>query len=302
MLEKGIAYRKTGVVNWDPVDQTVLANEQVIDGRGWRTGALVEKREIPMYYLAITIYAEELLSRSREAPGLAGTRQDHAGQLDRRVRGLRDRFSVCAGHEGTDTRGRRAEGVHHACDTLFGVTFMAIAAEHPIAAAAARRIPRCRLSSMSAVAAAPWKPTSRRRRRRACAPDFPCSSLHRPDRRNLGGELRAHGLRRGRRHGRARPRRARLSVRAEEQAAHRQVVKIEDRRLRQSRSALAGRVQRIRRHHRTRVGSTAWNTRRRWTRSAAALEKKAMGRKRTQWRLRDWGISRQRYQGLPRCP
>ena len=52
MLEKGIAYRKTGVVNWDPVDQTVLANEQVIDGRGWRTGALVEKREIPMYYLA----------------------------------------------------------------------------------------------------------------------------------------------------------------------------------------------------------------------------------------------------------
>ena len=52
MLEKGIAYRKTGTVNWDPVDQTVLANEQVIDGRGWRTGALVEKREIPMYYLA----------------------------------------------------------------------------------------------------------------------------------------------------------------------------------------------------------------------------------------------------------
>src|SRR6187399_445926 len=60
MLEKGIAYRRTGVVNWDPVDQTVLANEQVIDGRGWRTGALVEKREIPMYYLAITRYAEEL--------------------------------------------------------------------------------------------------------------------------------------------------------------------------------------------------------------------------------------------------
>ncbi|WP_299019282.1 class I tRNA ligase family protein, partial [uncultured Tepidimonas sp.] len=62
MLEKGIAYRKTQVVNWDPVDQTVLANEQVIDGRGWRTGALVEKREIPGYYLAITKYAEELLS------------------------------------------------------------------------------------------------------------------------------------------------------------------------------------------------------------------------------------------------
>jgi leucyl-tRNA synthetase len=59
---KGIAERKTQVVNWDPVDQTVLANEQVIDGRGWRTGALVEKREIPGYYLKITDYADELLS------------------------------------------------------------------------------------------------------------------------------------------------------------------------------------------------------------------------------------------------
>ena len=68
MLEKGIAYRKTGVVNWDPVDQTVLANEQVIDGRGWRTGAIVEKREIPMYYLGITKYAEELLGDLRSCP------------------------------------------------------------------------------------------------------------------------------------------------------------------------------------------------------------------------------------------
>ena len=68
MLEKGIAYRKTGVVNWDPVDQTVLANEQVIDGRGWRTGALIEKREIPMYYLAITKYAEELLGDLEKLP------------------------------------------------------------------------------------------------------------------------------------------------------------------------------------------------------------------------------------------
>jgi leucyl-tRNA synthetase len=61
MLEKGIAYRKTQIVNWDPVDQTVLANEQVIDGKGWRTGAPVEKREIPGYYLKITDYAQELL-------------------------------------------------------------------------------------------------------------------------------------------------------------------------------------------------------------------------------------------------
>ena len=114
MLEKGIAYRKTGVVNWDPVDQTVLANEQVIDGRGWRTGALVEKREIPMYYLAITRYAEELLGDLAEAARLARACEDHAGQLDRQVRGLRDQLPVRAGHEGADGRGRRAEGVHHA--------------------------------------------------------------------------------------------------------------------------------------------------------------------------------------------
>ena len=69
MLEKGIAYKKTQVVNWDPIDQTVLANEQVIDGRGWRTGALVEKREIPGYYLAITQYADELLNDLDKLPG-----------------------------------------------------------------------------------------------------------------------------------------------------------------------------------------------------------------------------------------
>src|SRR6266702_2260872 len=62
MLERGLVYKKTGTVNWDPVDRTVLANEQVIDGRGWRTGAPVEKREIPMYYMRITAYAEELLA------------------------------------------------------------------------------------------------------------------------------------------------------------------------------------------------------------------------------------------------
>jgi leucyl-tRNA synthetase len=69
MRERGVAYRTTGVVNWDPVDQTVLANEQVIDGRGWRTGALIEKREIPMYYLNITRYADELLAALDALPG-----------------------------------------------------------------------------------------------------------------------------------------------------------------------------------------------------------------------------------------
>ena len=68
MLESGLVYRRTGTVNWDPVDQTVLANEQVIDGRGWRTGAVVEKREIPMYYMRITEYARELLEALDSLP------------------------------------------------------------------------------------------------------------------------------------------------------------------------------------------------------------------------------------------
>ena len=88
MLEKGIAYRKTQVVNWDPVDQTVLANEQVIDGKGWRTGAVVEKREIPGYYLKITDYAEELLDHVQDRTArLARARQADAGKLDRQERG-----------------------------------------------------------------------------------------------------------------------------------------------------------------------------------------------------------------------
>ena len=83
LFRKGIIYKKTASVNWDPEDQTVLANEQVIDGRGWRSGALVEKRDIPMYFFRITQYAEELLAGSRHAGRLAGAGQDHAAQLDR---------------------------------------------------------------------------------------------------------------------------------------------------------------------------------------------------------------------------
>src|ERR1700758_296480 len=138
MLEKGLAYRKTGVVNWDPVDQTVLANEQVIDGRGWRTGALVEKREIPMYYLAITRYADELLEAL-----------DALGGWPERVRVMQANWiGRSAGCEiafpyAPDTV--RAVGQQGAlkvfttrADTLFVATFMAIAAEHPVALAASR--------------------------------------------------------------------------------------------------------------------------------------------------------------------
>jgi leucyl-tRNA synthetase len=138
MLEKNIAYQKTGVVNWDPADKTVLANEQVIDGRGWRTGALVEKREIPMYYLRITAYAEDLLDSLSQMPGWPErVRAMQANWIGKSV-GVRLGFPY-------DIEGLGA-GVLHAfttrADTLMGVTFCAVAPEHPLAAHAARSHPK----------------------------------------------------------------------------------------------------------------------------------------------------------------
>ena len=129
MLEKGIAYRRTGVVNWDPVDQTVLANEQVIDGRGWRTGAIVEKREIPMYYLRITGYAEELLGALDALPGWPERVKLMQSNWIGRSEGLELEFEV-EGAEPLRIYTTRP-------DTLYGVTYMAVAAEHPLAQRAA---------------------------------------------------------------------------------------------------------------------------------------------------------------------
>ncbi len=139
MLEKGIAYRKTQVVNWDPVDQTVLANEQVIDGKGWRTGAVVEKREIPGYYLKITAYAEELLGQVKD--GLPGwpervklMQENWIGKSE----GVRFAFT----HDIQDVSGTligdgRMYVFTTRADTIMGVTFCAVAPEHPLAVHAA---------------------------------------------------------------------------------------------------------------------------------------------------------------------
>ena len=146
MLEKGIAYKKTGVVNWDPVDQTVLANEQVIDGRGWRSGAPVEKREIPMYYLRITDYADELLDNLDRMTGWP--ERVRAMQANWIGKSLGVRFAFTHDIRGTDgeMRGKpigdgRMYVFTTRADTIMGVTFCAVAAEHPLAAHAARSNP-----------------------------------------------------------------------------------------------------------------------------------------------------------------
>jgi leucyl-tRNA synthetase len=144
MLEKGIAYKRTQVVNWDPIDQTVLANEQVVDGRGWRSGAVVEKREIPGYYLAITQYAEELLAGVTDT-----THRDYLEGWPERVRLMQEHW--IGKSEGVrfafphDIRGADGaliqDGQLHVfttrADTIMGVTFCAVAPEHPLATHAA---------------------------------------------------------------------------------------------------------------------------------------------------------------------
>jgi leucyl-tRNA synthetase len=137
MLEQGIAYKKTGIVNWDPVDQTVLANEQVIDGRGWRTGAVVEKREIPMYYLAITKYAEELLADLDKLPGWPERVKTMQANWIGKSYGVRFAFPY-----ELDGKKELLWVFTTRADTIMGVTFCAVAAEHPLATYAAAKNPK----------------------------------------------------------------------------------------------------------------------------------------------------------------
>ncbi len=135
LFEKGLVYRKNAAVNWDPVDETVLANEQVIDGRGWRSGALVEKREIPMYFFRITQYAEELLNELDKLPGWPEQVKTMQKNWIGKSCGVRFAFRLAGEPDNLlwvyTTR----------ADTIMGVTFVAVAAEHPLAARAAENNP-----------------------------------------------------------------------------------------------------------------------------------------------------------------
>ncbi|MFI4969503.1 MAG: leucine--tRNA ligase [Lysobacterales bacterium] len=134
LFRKGLAYRKQAVVNWDPVDQTVLANEQVIDGRGWRTGAPVEKREIPQWFFRITAYADELLNGLDRMPGWPESVKTMQRNWIGRSEGLEIQFKVEGEAEPLDVFTTRP-------DTLMGVTYLAVAPEHPLALKAAKAKP-----------------------------------------------------------------------------------------------------------------------------------------------------------------
>ncbi|MBT9567619.1 MAG: leucine--tRNA ligase, partial [Thiobacillus sp.] len=136
LFEKGVIYKKMASVNWDPIDQTVLANEQVIDGRGWRSGALVEKRDIPMYFFRITQYADELLSGLDTLPGWPErVKTMQANWIGKSV-GVRFAFPYQL-----DGKDEQLWVFTTRADTIMGVTFCAVAAEHPLATRAAQDNP-----------------------------------------------------------------------------------------------------------------------------------------------------------------
>ncbi len=132
LYEKGLVYKKLGTVNWDPVDHTVLANEQVIDGKGWRSGAPIEKREIPMYYMKITAYAEELLAELDNLPGWPEQVRLMQKNWIGKSTGVRFAFPY-----ELDGRPEELWVFTTRADTIMGVTFVAVAAEHPLATRAA---------------------------------------------------------------------------------------------------------------------------------------------------------------------
>lgn len=151
MLEKGVAYRKTQTVNWDPVDHTVLANEQVIEGRGWRSGAIVEKREIPGYYLGITQYAEELLKDLDQLQGWP----EQVRRMQEHWIGKSYGVNLAFPYE-IDGEKKELRVYTTRPDTIMGVTFAAVAAEHPLALRLAKDKPElqafideCRKGSVS---------------------------------------------------------------------------------------------------------------------------------------------------------
>ncbi len=134
LYKKGLVYKKKAAVNWDPVDQTILANEQVVDGRGWRSGALVERREIPQWFFKITAYADELLNDLDKLPHWPEQVRTMQRNWIGRSEGVEVNFPIADSEEHLTVFTTRP-------DTLLGVTYIAIAPQHPLAIAAAEKNP-----------------------------------------------------------------------------------------------------------------------------------------------------------------
>ncbi|RFF28422.1 MULTISPECIES: leucine--tRNA ligase [unclassified Wenzhouxiangella] len=297
LLKRGIAYKKTGSVNWDPVDQTVLANEQVIDGRGWRTGAPVEKREIPMYYLRITDYADELLESLDTLDGWPERVRTMQANWIGKSEGAEIEFAC---------EGETIKVFTTRPDTLMGATFMAVAAEHPLARQAAEGNPaltdfiaECQKGGVSEADIAVQEKKGMDTGLKAVHPltgdELPVWVANYVLMTYGEGAIMAvpgHDERD-------------FEFALKYDLPIRQVISLpddreyDDRNWHDDYAAKQGRL----------VNSGPYDGLE-WSKGfeaiVADLEKKGLGRARTQFRLRDWGISRQRYWGCPipiiHCP
>jgi leucyl-tRNA synthetase len=156
LYEKGLVYKKMSTVNWDPIDQTVLANEQVIDGKGWRSGAAVERREIPQWFIKITDYADELLSDLDKLPKWPEQVKTMQRNWIGKSRGMQMTCTLESPLKGLESEIDSFEIYTTRPDTVMGITYMSLAAEHPICLALAKDnaelsafIARCKKQSVS---------------------------------------------------------------------------------------------------------------------------------------------------------
>jgi leucyl-tRNA synthetase len=300
MLKSGIAYRKTQIVNWDPVDHTVLANEQVVDGRGWRSGALVEKREIPGYYLAITRYSEELLEQVRNKldgwPAQVRTMQEN---WIGRSEGCEISFPYAPDTRDTMKSDGALKVFTTRADTVFGATFMAIAAEHPIALAASKDNSRLAAFIDECRRGAVMEADLATQEKKGMATGL--HVLH-PFTGKPVEVWVANYVLMGYGEG------AVMGVPAHDERdfefAHRNGLPIVA--VVKSKTGAYGAVREPWNNAYSEYGLTinsgefsGLEFQAAVDAIAAALEKKGLGRKRIQYRLRDWGISRQRYWGTP---
>jgi leucyl-tRNA synthetase len=294
MLEKGIAYKHTGVVNWDPVDQTVLANEQVIDGRGWRTGALVEKREIPMYYLRITKYAEELLAALEKLPGWPERVKLMQANWIGRSEGVNFGFPY-----EIDGEKKLLRVFTTRADTIMGVTFNAIAAEHPLATRLARDDPKLAAFIAECKAGSVMEADLATMEKKGLPTGFFCTHPLTGERVEIWvGNYVLMGYGEG----------AVMGVPAHDERDFafakkyglpiRQVIALPGK----TYSTDAWQEWYADKEHGTCVHSGKFDGldyKGATNAIAADLKAKGLGDKQVQWRLRDWGISRQRYWGTP---
>ncbi|HRP75506.1 MAG TPA: leucine--tRNA ligase [Rhodocyclaceae bacterium] len=296
LYEKGLIYKKLGTVNWDPVDETVLANEQVIDGRGWRSGALVEKREIPMYYMKITAYADELLDALDGMPNWP----EQVKTMQRNWIGRSEGVEI---HFPYDLSTIGEPGVLKVfttrADTLMGATYMAVAAEHPLAALAARDdaalaafIDECKRGGVAEADLATMEKKGMATRLRVIHPltgeflpvwvanyvlmgygEGAVMAVPAHDERDFAFATRYRLP-------------IRMVVRSPRDAYEDTVAPWQDAYTEHGRLVNSGKYDGL--HFQDAVDAISTD-----------LQARALGAKRTQYRLRDWGVSRQRYWGCP---